>query len=161
MASRRFALSLDIMSSWDEIDGVREATLRLFRAAGKPDSAEALSMVISELLENAVKYGARDANIALGVSCSDDAVSIAVTNEPSLESRGALPLAKQIEWLSTFEDPEQAFTAALARVFRDVEDKSSGLGLARIAYEGGCRLACHIDDAGKVMVMARAPRDAG
>ena len=74
---------------------------------------------------------------------------------------GPYPLASQYG-RTLFDTPADAYVAALQVVYeRGSEGHESGLGLVRIAYEGGCRVTCRTDGDGRVTVRAsRAPRAA-
>ena len=67
---------------------------------------------------------------------------------------------KQIEWLAGFPNPEAAYRARMLQIAQDEsgEDAPSRLGLARIAFEGNCRIAAKIEN-GQVTVTALLIRE--
>ncbi|MFI5301544.1 MAG: hypothetical protein ACHREM_25935, partial [Polyangiales bacterium] len=71
----------------------------------------------------------------------DDEVVVEVTNHVEGEAARE-KVAERLAWLESFATPNDAYQAAiLAMPSEDGPVSSSGLGLARIAHEGGCRLS--------------------
>jgi hypothetical protein len=66
-------------------------------------------------------------------------------------------LSELVAWLSGFEDPEKAYLARLQQVAEEPEEAAGGIGLARIAYEGRCRVDWARGEDGRVHVTARYP----
>jgi hypothetical protein len=151
-------LDLVIPADWPRIDQVREAVAACVGAVfGDRDLRDALAMVSAELLENAFKYGAEEpVRLALHTEGSD--LVVTVTNVVAEGSEHAHALEAVVRWVNAQDSAEAAYTAALARAFDDRTDDvdRSGLGLARISYEGGCALACDLSTPGRVTVRARA-----
>lgn len=118
------------------------------------DLRDSLGMVCAELLENAFKYGSADqTSVRLSLRQDGDQVVIAVTNAVDAGTAHARQLAERVAWVNEFGDPQRAYEAALARAYTDESDVS-GLGLARILYEGGCALGCDLSAEGRVTVSA-------
>ena len=147
-------LDLAIPPEWGRIDQVREAVSHSVGAVfGDRDLRDALAMVASELLENAFKYGKPGPAVHITVREDDGQVVVAVTNAVDEAAPHAGVLAERVAWVNEFGDPSRAYQAALERAYTDETD-SSGLGLARITYEGGCLLDCDTSRAGVVTVRA-------
>jgi hypothetical protein len=147
-------LDLAVPTEWRRIDRVREAVGHCVAAVyADRDLCDALGMVSAELLENAFKYGSPDqTEVRLSVRQEGDRLVVAVTNDVHPDTAHARQLAERVAWVNEFGDPQRAYEAALARAYTDESD-ASGLGLARILYEGGCALDCITTD-GRVTVSA-------
>lgn len=154
-------LSLDIPADWSKIDPAREAVgLLVLALFGDDNLRDALAMVSEELLENAIKYSRPASSVALAIEHRDEGVEIKVTNAVD-ESAGHLAaLSERVAWVGSFATPAEAYTAALSRLYAEKLPGVSGLGLARIAYEGRCALACDASVPGRVTVTARCQRSA-
>lgn len=135
-------LELRIPPQWARIDRVRQAvSLCIAAVFADTDLEDALAMTSAELLENAMKYGKSDSDrVTLTVFDHADEVVVSVSN--ALGGEGdAEALRRRIAWISGFESASDAYMAALAEV-SERDGGQGGLGLVRIAYEGGCRLSC-------------------
>jgi hypothetical protein len=142
-----FALDLPIVNDWENVDRIRTSILNCFIAIFPPGSAQAISVanVTSELLENAIKYGAWKATdrLRLKVWGEGDEVRIQVEN-PIEAGASARELMDMITWLSSFPSPAEAYQARMM-AFASAPTGATKLGLARIAYEGACRLSAEVD----------------
>ncbi len=148
MTHRRvFFLELPIREEWEGIEPLRASVLAcvqaVFRDAGR---SEALSMVASELIENAVKFGdwsrRVDAPFSLRVAGDGEGVEVVVTNPVPPGSAGVARLLAEVRRIAAAPSPEQAYTKAVRGV---ALGKATSLGLARAAYEGGCDLSARLD----------------
>jgi len=147
-------LDLAIPPEWGRIDQVREAVSHCVNAVyANRDLRDALAMVASELLENAFKYGKQGPDVNITVREDAGRVVVTVTNAVDEGTPHAEALEERVAWVKHFGDPERAYQAALERAYTDESD-ASGLGLARISYEGGCLLDCDTSTAGMVTVRA-------
>jgi hypothetical protein len=146
-------LDLAIPPEWGRIDQVREAVSHCITAVyADRDLRDALAMVASELLENAFKYG-KQAEVKITVRETAGRVVVTVTNEVDEGTPHPEALEQRVAWVKQFGDPRRAYQAAIERAYTDEAD-ASGLGLARISYEGGCNLDCDTATAGRVTVRA-------
>jgi hypothetical protein len=148
-------LELAIPSQWTRIDSVRQAvSLCLSAVFGDVTLKDSLAMVSAELLENAIKYG-EEGGVTLSIGKQADRLVIEVTNGIASSSH-TRSLEDRIAWLRGFESPSEAYLAALARVYEQstVDHLASGLGIVRIAYEGGCEVDCYTPAPGQVTVRA-------
>lgn len=156
----KFQVELRVPAEWERVEPTRGAVgllaLALFR---DQDLGDALSMVSAELLENAVKYSRPDSVIVFRIDEDEDAVVIAVTNHAEEGHRQALE--RRVSWMATFASASDAYAAAMQELMTRAPGRSSsGLGIARIAYEGGCRVECDASLPNAVTVRARYPRAA-
>jgi hypothetical protein len=151
-------LDLAVPTDWERIDAVREAVARCVTAVfADGDLKDAVAMVSAELLENAFKYGKEDqGDVTIRVRAVGDRVEVSVTNAVEADSPHTVKLAERVAWVNEFGDPLAAYEAAMARAFTD-ELEQSGLGLARISYEGGCALALDTSQVGQITVTAACP----
>ncbi len=136
-------LFVRIKPDWSRIEQVRDGVGKLLASALGEERAGTVAMVCSELLENGVKYGACEgSSVTLSLEETNEALIIEVENcQPSPGALAALEA--HIGWLRSFSSPADAYLASLHRVFERataviVEGK---LGLARVAFEGGCELS--------------------
>lgn len=134
--------SLTIMPKWDEIETVRNKGSEFFTKNVVPEEVvHAGTMVVSELLENSIKYGDfsdQNKRIDVNISIDNHTIIVEVSN-PISESafENLKTLDKKIQWIRGFQDPFEAYTDTLKEVSRQpLSDQKSGLGLVRIAYEG-------------------------
>jgi len=151
-------LDLSIASEWERIDAVREAVARCVAAVfGDVELKHLLGMVSAELLENAVKYGRGPKGVTLSIRGDGQELVVRVANAVDEASPHAHLLQRRLMWLRGFDDPFEAYTAALQQVYDrttpDADD--NGLGLARIYYEGRCQIDCDISQPELVSVSAR------
>jgi two-component sensor histidine kinase len=154
------SLSMSIEPEWDEIEKAREKTTRFLEALDfSADDAYAVTMVISELIENSIKYGhfALPGNkVKVGVSVDQNSVTVEVLNPISESAFGHLKrLDRTIQWIRGFQDPFQAYMEKLKEVSRrPLGDEESGLGLVRVAYEGRAILDFFLTEEGELNVSA-------
>ena len=157
------ALNLDlwIPPDWKRIELVRKAVgFCVWAAFGRGDLRDSVAMVSAELLENAVKYSVPNSQVRIAISEEDGRVVVAVTNEVMVGSPNIEALKKRLDWAHAFPTPAEAYMAALSEVFDQNELAPSGeggLGLVRIAYEGGCSIDCDGDTPGQITVRALRP----
>lgn len=159
-------LDLRIPPQWARIERVRVAVSTCVSAVfADTELEDALAMTCAELMENAIKYGHPSADqVQLTLFDRADQVVVEVLNLPASDA-SVDALKARIEWIDAFPSAQHAYLASLAAVSeRPDADGGSGLGLVRIAYEGGCRLSCEMRDA---MLVTRAnhtfggPRSSG
>jgi hypothetical protein len=160
-----FSIDLTVRNEWKNIDLLRTSVQNCFIAVfADLDGCHAIAMVTGELLENALKYGdwahADRAMFRLRVQGREGNIEVSVQNPLRQDDPHAANLMKQIEWLASFPKPEQAYRARMLQIAQDETEEAapSRLGLARIAFEGNCRISAKID-AGAVTVNALLLRD--
>lgn len=136
------SMKLTVKPYWEEIEEVRNSSSEFFRSHGfSGDAVNALTMVISELIENGIKYGnfkMPENKVILTIHIGSRAVTVEVVNPVDETAHDHLKrLDRAIQWIRGYQDPFQAYTERIRAVSkRPLSDKESGLGLVRIAYEG-------------------------
>lgn len=143
MSTCTLRIELRVAAQWSRIESVRTAVgLCVGLVYADENMCRSISMAAAELMENAIKYGRADENrVTLAVTDEDDEVVVEVTNHVDGEAAHAR-VAARLAWIASFATPNDAYQAAiLAMPSEDGPVTSSGLGLARIAHEGGCRLS--------------------
>lgn len=134
-------LKVPVRPEWSEIDHVRTATREFLRQRDvEGETIDAVAMVVTELLENANKYGVFNGGATIRLQVKVQAASIVVEVQnpigPDAEPHLAR-LDRMVQWIRSFQDPFQAYLERLRQVSAEALDsRESGLGLARIAYEG-------------------------
>ena len=154
-------LELSIPPDWKRIELVRKAVgFCVWAAYGRGDLRDSVAMVSAELLENAVKYSVQNSEVRIAISEAEGQVVVAVTNEVEEGSPNIAALKKRLDWAHAFPTPAEAYMAALSEVFDQNEIAPAGeggLGLVRIAYEGGCSIDCDSETPGQLTVRALRP----
>jgi hypothetical protein len=136
------AIQLAMQPKWDEIEKIRNKSRKFLASQGlSDDSVQAFTMVISELVENSVKYGkftSPSNRVIVNINISENTVIAEVINPVDATAYPNLrKLDKTLQWIRGFQDPFQAYVERIKQVSRKpLDDDFSGLGLVRIAYEG-------------------------
>ena len=136
------SLRLNIQPDWNEIDKIRTAGIRFLTKHGfAEDLVHSLTMILSELVENSIKYGdfgGSDTEVLINLDISRNLVTIEVNNPVDQKSANHLKrLDKTIQWIRGYQDSFQAYVEKLKEISKKpLDDEESGLGLTRIAYEG-------------------------
>ena len=104
-----------------------------------------LSMIVSELIENGIKYGhfmMENKVLTVEINVKNEQIIIEVFNPIDKSSiKDLSKLDKTIQWIRGFQDPFEAYIERLKDVSKKpLHDKESGIGLVRIAYEGNALL---------------------
>ena len=138
---------------------------QFFRDAGwDQEDTYGLSMAAQELLENAVKYGAFGPSdtITLNLDSVGDTATVEVVSRVKADSERFRKLDQTIQWIRGFQNPFEAWVERLKDVSsRPLVAGESGLGLTRIAYEGGCILDFYVSEDNLLAISAvlnRSPR---
>jgi len=146
------SIEFSIKPEWDEIEKVRNESLDFLQAHGlSDDSVHSLSMVISELIENGIKYGDFKLvtnKVAVTIQLEHDNVTIEVNNPvDQLALKHLNRLDKRIQWIRGYQDPFEAYIKRIKEVSKKpLYDEESGIGLVRIAYEGKALLDFFVGD---------------
>jgi hypothetical protein len=145
-----------VRAAWDPCRGMLE------RSGLDGDEAYALAMVAQELLENAVKYGAADADaIALTLRVEAGDVTVEVRSQVGVDEAHLRDFDRTVQWIRGHQDPFEAYVERLKQTsVRPYAPGGSGLGLARIAYEGRCALDFYVD-AGSILAVSAVYRRGG
>jgi len=135
---------------WLYVDQVREFCGFFARATFGADAVgERVGLVVHELVENAIRYG-DERDLELCLERNGERVEISVANTTSPER--ASDLQEFLSDLLTLP-AEQAYVRALEMAASRPAEQS-GLGLARVRYEGQCDLELSVS-ADRVCVTAR------
>ncbi len=146
VADRGFVIDLPIRERWQVVDVLRTAVYQCLAAVFDVESfAEVVSMVVGELVENALKHGAWDgdaepkgAPARLRILSEAAGVQVEVTN-PLPEGADPQLVFSMLDRINTAATPQDAYVARLREVARDVTVRG-GLGLMRIAYEASASI---------------------
>ncbi len=136
------SMGLNIKPKWDEIEKVRNKSSKFLKSHGfSNETVYALTMVISELIENSMKYGnftLPESKVTVNICIGEDIITVEVTN-PIDETvyQHLRKLDETIQWIRGYQDPFEAYVGKVKEVSKKpFIDEDSGLGLVRIAYEG-------------------------
>lgn len=144
---------------WQAIEDARGQISRfLTDQDASEDLTHAATMVFSELIENAIKYGQfrPDDHVEAHVAISERLITIEVLHpvDPA-DLEHLKQLDEMIQWIRGYQDPFEAYIQKLKEISKKpISDKDSGLGLVRIAYEGDAILDFFIDENKKLNVSA-------
>jgi hypothetical protein len=144
-----FQIELPLTSEWKHVELLRSSVLNcLTTIFSNHDFCRNVGMVTGELLENALKFGdwTSRSDFRLHVFGADDKVTIEVFNPVSADHAALDRLLATLDWLEASQDPKQAFMQRLGVLASTQDESESGLGLARIAYEGNCKLSASVDN---------------
>jgi hypothetical protein len=140
--------------AWTYIDGIRQFG-GFFCESTFADAhvAERSTMVLQEMLENAVKYStqATDTELELSLSAVAGGLEISITSRPE---PAHLDLLRSELALLYARPAEEAYLAAFERAAGD-NASGSRLGLARIRYEGKSEISLIDHRDGKITMTAR------
>ena len=136
------SVEFKLKPDWDEIEKIRFESAGYLQSHGLSDERiHSLSMIISELIENSIKYGnfkIKKKKVAVFIDLNNDTITIEVLNpvdEGAYEHLARLD--KTIQWIRSYQDPFEAYIERLKEVSKKpLNDEESGIGLVRIAYEG-------------------------
>jgi hypothetical protein len=149
MLKGRFELKL--VPDWDTVKAIWDDCHRFLMDHGLDnDQAYALSMTAQELLENAVKYGGFTSpaqRVELAITLEEQDVTIEVRAPAHRDPARLKKLDDTIQWIRGYQSPFEAYVEKLKQVSaQPYAPGESGLGLARIAYEGQCVLDFYVDE---------------
>jgi len=144
--------NLSVIPKWDEVEKIRNKTANFLKSHRlSKDTVYSVTMIISELSENAIKYGnfknPKD-KVKVSIQITDGDIMTEVVNPVDMTEYGHLKrLDKTIQWIRGFQDPFEAYLERLKEVSRKpFNDEESGLGLVRIAYEGRAILDFYVGE---------------
>lgn len=152
-------LRITIQPDWQEMERVNATAEAFFSSAALPPVAvDAYTMVVCELAENSIKYGCGDALIEVAVRVAGDAVGVRVKNRVGREAYPHLQeLDRTLQKIRGVQDPYQAYLDRVREISREpLSNNKSGLGLVRIAYEGGADIDFVLHEDGTLHVSAVA-----
>jgi hypothetical protein len=152
--------TLTLKPEWEKIENARNAGDQFLTQAGvSADKVQAVTMVISELIENAIKYGnyaySRD-EITASIRVDEKLITVEVHHPVEEGSYNHLEkLDSSIQWIRGFQNPFEAYIEKVQEISKKpFNDHESGLGLARIAYEGQSILDFFLNENNQLSVSA-------
>ena len=146
------AFHFTIAPEWEKIEDASEAVVEFLEGEGLGNDAVAtINMVLCELIENALKYGKFEdetVRVQMAVEIDEKTATVAVRNPVHENSLSHLKrLDQTVQWIRGHQDPFEAYVQRLKEISkRPLTDEESGLGLARIAYEGQSIIDFIVDD---------------
>jgi hypothetical protein len=126
----------DLPHTWDHIRAIRKKVGEALKDTD-PGLCSATMMVVSELMENAVKYGegvSAAPNISLALSMEPEKIVVSVRNGCG-DTAAVEALARRIREIAEAPDKAALYMERLEQLLADPLD-SGKLGLYRIAFEG-------------------------
>jgi hypothetical protein len=147
LADRGFVIDLPIRERWQVVDVLRTAVYQCLAVVFDADAfAEVISMVVGELVENALKHGAWDGDAEpkgnparLRILSAPAGVQIEVSN-PLPQGSDPKLIFSMLDRIRSAPTPQDAYVERLREVARDVTARG-GLGLMRIAFEANASLS--------------------
>jgi hypothetical protein len=136
------SIEFNVKPEWDEIEKVRNESADFLQSHELSDNTiHSLSMIISELIENGLKYGdfaKGNDKVVVHLNVATNAVTVEVVNPVDKSAYKHLSkLDKTIQWIRGYQDPFEAYIERIKEVSKKpLHDMESGIGLVRIAYEG-------------------------
>jgi anti-sigma regulatory factor (Ser/Thr protein kinase) len=161
-------LELSVAPVWSRVNDVRETLVRGARALELgEDHAYAIGLVVSELLENAIKYGhfsgSADDSIQVVVHIVSGVARVVVTNPVDAGSRHPQRLRAAVGRLSD-ASPLDAYVHRVSEILEEAPTSQvhptapgaveSGLGIFRVAHEAESSLSLRFLSDGSVEVTA-------
>lgn len=144
-------LALSIKPVWEEIENVRN-TGREFLKTHKlsDDIMDALTMVMSELVENAIKYGSFPGGEKIDITIAVQKHLIIIEVKNPIDDSG-IPflrhLDETIQWIRGYQDPFESYIIKLRQISsKSLQDMECGLGLVRISFEGRSILDFYVSE---------------
>ncbi len=153
-------LELSVNSEHGEMDRVNEILLGFLEARGVPAvSKENCSMVVCELVGNSLKYGLfmkPEDVVTISVEIDEASYSVSVTNPVDRRAHAYLEeLDRIVQQVHGFQDPFEAYLERIQETSRTGQNSGkSGLGIARISYEGQAALDFFLGDDNTLTVSA-------
>lgn len=129
--------------SWDMVSSITDEVENIFIARKIP-LAEAVVVVLTELLENAVKYSSGNSlagpqGVGLMVDIIDNKIVVEVANKVASPAH-VENIVKHIEKINTSPDPSVPYLERLNELFNAKVHRETRIGLYRIAYESKFKL---------------------
>jgi hypothetical protein len=136
-------ISILIKPTWNLVKEVQIKAETFMRAKKmSSDIIDAAIMCSTELIENAVKYGAEKpdgSSIEFDLHASEDLIEIVVSNGYHTE-KDLQNVIEHIDKIKTSNDPAALYVERLQELLDNPKPGVSQLGLYRIFYEGGFSL---------------------
>ena len=129
----------------DAIEKVREKSCNFLKSYGFPDkTVQEQIMILKELAKTCMNYtnfNTPEKKMTVQIHIDENKIIFQVIKPVDEANRNDLKkLDKTIQWIRGYQDPFEAFTKLKEVSKNSYCDKSNGMGLARIAYEGNAIL---------------------
>jgi len=156
-------LELTLAPQWDRVSSVRDTVVSGARAVGmSDDDAYNIGLVASELVENAIKYGTfgTDDAVQVVVRVVNGLTRVVVTNPIDPNSDHAQRLRGALSAVSGSSSARDAYLSRMSELLEEPAvsgvraTSESGLGILRVAHEGGCSLHVRFPNGNAVEVTA-------
>jgi len=135
-------IRVGIKPEWDNIEEVRNKTEIFLKSKNiNEDTIDAVIMNISELLENAIKYGnftSTENEITASILITERDITVEVKSPVKDEDDFHFKrLDRIVQWVRGYQNPFEAYIEKIKEIaHQPLDDSQSGLGIVRIAYEG-------------------------
>jgi hypothetical protein len=153
-------MKMQLKPLWNELEKLRDKTINFLEGRKfSNDIINAICMVASELVENAIKYGnfkRKSEMISLAIDIEKRNIIIEVKNRINgTEEHHLKNLDETIQWIRGYQNPFEAYVEKLKEVsVKELDQGESGLGLVRIAYEGQSILDFYVNEENILAVSA-------
>jgi len=133
------AVKVSIKPTWSIIKDIQDKTIAYMDSKNMPKGlTESTIMCITELIENAIKYGTEDSsngNIEFDLHTRENFIEITVKN--GIRNKNDInQLIDNITKIQNSDDHAKLYTDRLMELMDNPKPGVSQLGLYRIAYEG-------------------------
>lgn len=145
--SNNFVVKYSINSAWSIVKEIREKVGAMLTNRGK-DLVDATMMTVSELIENAIKYGSPVSNhtdIDFEFNITQSAIVITIANG-IVSIRDYENVKKHLDQIAASDNPGELYTRRLMELMENPRPGVSQLGLYRIAYEGEFALSSRFEN---------------
>jgi hypothetical protein len=162
-------VELSVAPVWSRVPNVRDSLTHAARAVGLvEDGAYAVGMVVSELLENAIKYGTYAEGVAIQVvvHLAAGVARVVVTNPVDPSSAHPHRLRAAVARLGEVTSPLEAYVSRVTEILEEpahsqvkpsagaLAHEDSGLGIFRVAHEAESTVSLRFLAEGSVEVSA-------
>lgn len=153
--SAALSLEVELQPEWRNVTRASEAVALLVQGTyGDDNLRDAIAMVSAELLENAIKYAHPQKLVRLEIREDASSIVVQVTNAV-VQPEEVQRLAARIDWLRNQPDAAAAWVTALSLATTSTSPSGRpGLGIIRIAHEGGSRVDYQVSEPGTLTVRA-------
>src|SRR5262245_48492466 len=126
-----FSIDLPVHNEWKNVDLLRTSVQNCFIAVfGDLEGCQAIAMYTGELVENAVKYGdwsGEQTSFRLRVTGDEGRAFVVIENPIAPDDPGVAEVVRTLQWLESFESPDEAYRARLLQIASSPADGKSGL----------------------------------
>jgi len=146
-----FSIDLPVRNEWRHVELLRSSVESCFQAVfADLDGKNAISMVVGELLENALKYGNWDSEADRGSFRlrveGDHHRAVVIVQNPVVPGDACVTeVLDTLAWIRSFRTAAEAYRARLLAIAGAPDVGASKLGLVRVAYEGNCHVDAVVD----------------